>query len=151
MMRIVRYNYNEVFLRHFLLCFWAYMFLTILPSLFQGSLVCYLRFAAGEPVPGCSGDGISREDYCCNRPPNYLLYVGNGLGPNGLGLCEGDCDDDTDCAESLICEQRRGFTEVPGCEGMGRKGSDYCRDPDPSTLGQTRNHAAQVSCIIIIM
>ena len=35
--------------------------------------------------------------------------------------CEGDCDDDDECAGNLICFQRNGFTAVPGCEGSGIK------------------------------
>ena len=46
-----------------------------------------------------------------------------------LGVCEGDCDRDSDCAEGLKCFQRDGYTEVPGCDGLGNSGTDYCFDP----------------------
>ena len=101
--------------------------------------MCYQRKDL-ESVPGCSGEGSSGKDYCCDRPPNYLFYIGNNLGPDAYGLCEGDCDIDADCQGILICEQRREFTEVPGCEGSGRRGGDYCRYPDsqaPSTSPST--------------
>ena len=100
----------------------------------QEPLLCYLRFQA-ESVPGCSGTGVSGDDYCAYRPANYLFYVGDGLDPGSLGLCEGDCDADIDCAVGLICDQRSGVTPVPGCDGTGRQGSDYCRLSN--TLGST--------------
>ena len=101
--------------------------------------MCYERNAL-ESVPGCSGEGISGTDYCCDRPPNYLFYIGNNLGPDAYDLCEGDCDTDEECTDNLICHQRggsTGLTEVPGCEGTGRRGTDYCVYPTtikPSTI-----------------
>ena len=50
----------------------------------------------------------------------------NGYGTGGLGLCEGDCDTDSDCASGLSCFQRSGYTTVPGCTGSGIKNWDYC-------------------------
>ncbi|KAL3916149.1 MAG: hypothetical protein SGILL_005311 [Bacillariaceae sp.] len=50
-----------------------------------------------------------------------------------LGLCEGDCDDDSDCGDGLLCFQRfLPMTAVPGCIGGERDTSlmDFCiRDP----------------------
>ncbi|KAL7460847.1 hypothetical protein ACHAXS_001284 [Conticribra weissflogii] len=46
-----------------------------------------------------------------------------------LGRCEGDCDYHSDCAKGLLCFQRSGVAEVPGCEGFGVSGKDYCYDP----------------------
>ena len=43
-----------------------------------------------------------------------------------LQLCQGDCDDDGDCAGGLKCFQRYGFAPVPGCSGNGIYGYDYC-------------------------
>ena len=45
-----------------------------------------------------------------------------------LGLCEGDCDNDRQCADGLICHQRDKNEEVPGCTGGGSDSSltDYC-------------------------
>jgi len=98
------------------------------PLYFQGSLVCYRRWQY-ETVPGCSGSGVERKDYCADRPANYLFYVGDGNGDGGLKHCEGDCDSDADCEDSLVCFNRRKYTPVPGCDGTGRKGSDYCIFP----------------------
>lgn len=51
----------------------------------------------------------------------------------GYGLCEGDCDSDLDCNNGLVCFQRGGWEEVPGCTGEGSPGFDYCiRSPSPS-------------------
>ena len=51
----------------------------------------------------------------------------------GYGLCEGDCDSDLDCNNGLVCFQRGGWEEVPGCTGEGSPGFDYCiRPPSPS-------------------
>ncbi|KAL3909150.1 MAG: hypothetical protein SGILL_008201 [Bacillariaceae sp.] len=55
-----------------------------------------------------------------------------------LGLCEGDCDDDDDCGDGLVCFQRfLPMTAVPGCAGGKEDTSlmDFCiRDPNaPAT------------------
>lgn len=68
------------------------------------------------------------QDYCADRPDDYLIDIGNGLGTDGYGLCEGDCDADTDCTGDLVCFQRSNYTEVPGCDGTGRWSTDYCID-----------------------
>ena len=52
------------------------------------------------------------------------------------GLCEGDCDEDADCAEGLVCAQRPSgsYESVNGCSGEGgwldRAGSDICVYPE---------------------
>jgi len=40
--------------------------------------------------------------------------------------CQGDCDNDSHCKGDLVCFQRSGFTEVPGCSGLGTESWDYC-------------------------
>jgi hypothetical protein len=47
-----------------------------------------------------------------------------------VGLCEGDCDSDAECAPGLKCMQRTGDEAVPGCSGPGNPGEDYCIDPN---------------------
>lgn len=47
--------------------------------------------------------------------------------------CEGDCDDDKDCKNGLKCFYRKRnnpWEPVPGCQGSGAKGRDYCYDPN---------------------
>eukprot|EP00979_Chaetoceros_neogracilis_P006713 scaffold1372_cov289-Chaetoceros_neogracile.AAC.17 len=39
----------------------------------------------------------------------------SGLSPGLLELCQGDCDDDSDCAEGLECFYRSDGRDVPGC------------------------------------
>lgn len=55
-----------------------------------------------------------------------LVSVGKDRDGDLLGLCEGDCKDDDDCAEGLVCLDRDSEDEVPGCAGEPRKGDDYC-------------------------
>eukprot|EP00957_Ditylum_brightwellii_P082475 6270293-Ditylum_brightwellii.AAC.1 len=47
-----------------------------------------------------------------------------------LGKCQGVCDNDLDCASGLLCMQRSGSEEVPGCIGTPPNRVDYCYDPD---------------------
>lgn len=66
-------------------------------------------------------------------PPPPLVDVGpaQGMGrtPNSLGMCEGNCDTDLDCAGDLFCFQRIGTSPVPGCAAdKGLPGSDYCTE-----------------------
>lgn len=58
-----------------------------------------------------------------------LDYVGNnGEPPEAfpLQVCQGDCDDDDECAEGLVCFERETENDaVPGCFGLPANG-DYC-------------------------
>jgi Bacterial protein of unknown function (DUF839) len=100
-----------------------------------GDLLCYQRSDL-QSVPGCSEDGIKAKDYCYkNSDDATLTYTGDNEKPARsfpLGMCEGDCDSDSDCAGSLRCFQRDGIEHVPGCTGDGISGKDYC-----STSGTT--------------
>jgi hypothetical protein len=72
-----------------------------------------------------------------------LRDIGNNLvdtyGPGYYGLCEGDCDTDTDCAGSLECFQRNDVQSVPGCYGWGDRGTDFCYDPNATTVADPTN------------
>ena len=49
-----------------------------------------------------------------------------------LKICEGDCDNDSDCVGDLICYERDGTnleTHLPGCQGIPEYGWDYCVNP----------------------
>ena len=65
--------------------------------------------------------------------PNYIRYVRECNGHNRCGLCEADCDGDSDCEPGLKCRQRHVFEAVPGCVGEGgahdRYGKDVCYLP----------------------
>jgi len=53
--------------------------------------------------------------------------------------CYGDCDEDSDCVDQLICYHRSGFEPIPGCKGIGRGGNDYCTIPSPSNPSTLTN------------
>ena len=68
--------------------------------------------------------------------------VDKGGAATNLGLCEGDCDGDSDCQGTLRCFQRGSSSEtVPGCTpgGAGDVGDhDYCsssKQPKPVYVG----------------
>ena len=78
-----------------------------------------------NPVPGCTGMGKDGMDYCV--APTLKDFGANAHKTRKpMKLCEGDCDNDLQCAKGLVCFQRNGFTPVPGCNGLGRKNYDYC-------------------------
>jgi hypothetical protein len=98
-----------------------------------------------EAVPGCEGEGKRGTDYCyiVNTPTEaeetitaeagetttVLTKVGDNGEPSNvfpLQVCEGDCDSDNECDKGLKCMQRSGTEAVPGCEGEGERGKDYC-------------------------
>eukprot|EP00980_Cylindrotheca_fusiformis_P013668 scaffold3515_cov126-Cylindrotheca_fusiformis.AAC.17 len=49
-----------------------------------------------------------------------------------LGLCQGDCDRNSDCQTGLVCFQRNKNVAVPGCIGGENDGSrsDFCVVPE---------------------
>jgi hypothetical protein len=65
------------------------------------------------------------------------LQVANIVGNNGgggvfpLGLCQGDCDNDDECQDDLICFQRNGGT-IPGCGDNVNQQADFCIQKNPS-------------------
>jgi hypothetical protein len=50
--------------------------------------------------------------------------------PLPLGMCEGDCDRDSDCADGLYCFYKtKGVAQtIPGCEGNDLESTDFCVD-----------------------
>lgn len=104
----------------------------------EPGLICMQRNNY-EHVPGCDNDtGDSHTDYCYVPPhldPNLpmVTYIGNNGSPADafpLGLCEGDCDRDSECEGDLVCFQRNDLTPIPGCAGVGHSGDDICYNPD---------------------
>jgi len=104
----------------------------------DAGLECFERDGITN-VPGCSGDGLGGYDYCFAPSPTDPLLVFLGATPGViLGLCEGDCDDDSDCDAGLECFQRSTLENVPGCNGDGQSGYDYCIEvPSAPTLFPT--------------
>jgi len=79
-----------------------------------------------DPI-GADGDN---NVLVCDR--THPTLHGDDLNPTQLlGQCEGDCDNDSDCVQPLVCYQREGNELVPGCEGSGISNFDYCTNPDP--------------------
>ena len=93
-------------------------------------LQCFHRNLPFDLVPGCScwEDDNSRNDYCIEIPSDPCLVQTNDF---PLGLCEGECEVNSDCQTGLVCKIRRSEEEeVPGCQ--------FCKQnqtvPDESTL-----------------
>ena len=93
--------------------------------------------------------GVDAEDCSVTvKKPNYLVnYGGHGkLDADGdvvpMQTCEGDCDQDSDCAGNLQCFERDAGGDVPGCgndvpdpslqpSGYNpSRGYDFCYNPD---------------------
>ena len=56
----------------------------------------------------------------------YSYHLSHNEGNNGdiMGVCEGDCDNDSECAGALICFQRSANEVLPGCVGVGVRVKD---------------------------
>ena len=89
-------------------------------------LKCYKR-TAHELVPGWLGYSTKYSDYCYKEEAskNELVVIDEGVhAPGTLGVCEGDCETDAECAAGLRCFQRNNddvteYAPVPGCSGKG--------------------------------
>lgn len=125
-------------------------------------LVCLQRFG-DEPIPGCAGY-VSWVDFCYDpndgTPDPTLIPAArqDSLPTNNpaslvpttmptrvkprlqvtkdkpLGKCEGDCQDDSDCDDNLVCYQRRFDGPAPGCLGEGFKGINFCIEDKVTNL-----------------
>lgn len=101
-------------------------------------LLCNFRDSGSiDTVPGCFGKGSPGKDYC-RRPvdPKELVLVGSNSHPETLFPlqdCQGECNDDVDCALGLVCSQRDVAVNV--CLGLGQAERNYCIRPvDPLQL-----------------
>ncbi len=97
-------------------------------------------------APSVSQAPSDEPSFSPTAKPTRLLInkVGNGGSPSEvfpLGLCQGDCDDDDECAGDLICYQRERNEAVPGCSGgqNERDNTDYCIPPP--TASPSVSHA----------
>lgn len=74
--------------------------------------------------------GKNCMDWAPPSPPsNELVIEGNDGSPAEafpLNKCQGDCDNDSECARGLYCFQRDALESVPGCSGSGESKKDYC-------------------------
>jgi len=65
-----------------------------------------------------------------------------------LGLCQGDCDHDSDCADGLVCFQRDAGDPIPGCDGTPNSRSDFCvTEDDLSTSIKSRASSTLISLL----
>ena len=90
----------------------------------DGLLIARLTFTQAEVVK-------EEED---TQPAEELVIVGDDGEPEDvfpLSVCQGDCDDDDECANDLQCFERDDLEEVAGCIGDGESGRDYCYLPPP--------------------
>ena len=99
--------------------------------LFTCSLISlFLWLVSGEPEePG-------RKRRLQEQPAQQAGCVpgrfDSSRGPDGapnMAQCQGDCDEDSDCATGLKCKQREAGEAVPGCNGFNFPQFDYCYDP----------------------
>ena len=88
-------------------------------------LKCFQR-RGNEKVPGCEGSASRGYDYCIPKERFIKNVSVRGRNNPKLGMCEGDCDRDTDCQDGLKCYQRSGSGSVPGCAGNPKRDWDYC-------------------------
>lgn len=97
----------------------------------EGSLKCFQRHDAKSSDPqlvrGCHGSMKASSDYCY-KPVSKALVNAAKPHPPALGECQGDCDTDSHCAAGLMCFKRKGLEPIPGCQGNGKSGWDYCVD-----------------------
>ena len=102
--------------------------LTLLLNRITLNIISLTRTATKAPTPVPTNTPIEAE-----KTTTALTIVGdNGKPLDGrndvfpLQVCEGDCDSDNECAKGLKCMQRSRKEAVPGCEGEGENGKDYC-------------------------
>jgi hypothetical protein len=70
-----------------------------------------------KPFQAVRGDGSSNSDYC---------FV-------PLEICEGDCRDDYDCENGLVCLQPSSSNADPGCN-ISEDVTDFCLVPEDGQL-----------------
>lgn len=90
-----------------------------------------LEEAEAEAEQLAESENVADATDTSNPVPLALVDHGNPVPSNllPLGLCEGDCDEDADCAVGLICFQRNETVAVPGCAGDLNSRTDYCIRP----------------------
>ena len=123
----------------------------------QDGLVCYHRdvddLDDAEDVPGCSENDnpdIHTTNSVCVTPENLPSHAVSRSAPvrrNLLGLCRGDCDQDSDCNGNLVCQQRNAGQPVRGCSGKDLSTRrDYCVLPTTSSNNNNNNRGGMGRC-----
>ena len=81
---------------------------------------------------GSNESSLSRDQYPISRRTAVLTYYpGVPSASRTFQLCEGDCDEDSNCAVGLACWKRNSVSDPapPGCTGTTVSEYDYCYDP----------------------
>ena len=100
-------------------------------------------FQIGDCPSGFQGTGIGKKGWTdindCLTPLVAVHVNGHTLSANGrMKNCEGDCDNDANCATGLRCYQRNARWKVKGCAGWREDSTtttedisnwDYCFNP----------------------
>jgi hypothetical protein len=88
----------------------------------------YRRITCPHQLPGYSTFRARRQPSAGGAQP-LVSSVKAPTSSTRLGMCEGDCNTDLECAGSLFCFHRDDNEHVPGCAAAGSKrGWDYCTD-----------------------
>lgn len=107
--------------------------------------ICTVEAASLRPLE--DDMALDEQDFALTpgnpKPKRYFEYLGDpGDHLFPLGLCQGDCNNDWDCAFGLNCFNRRGNEVVPGCHGQPIRAVDYCYFPplrELVVMGNGRN------------
>ena len=117
----------------------------------KGDLKCFQR-TGSEKIPGCFGSGTAGSDYCYQVSASFTSastssltssltsssVINNIFGrlrapgcskDRPCGVCQGDCDNNDECAGNLICKLKDGPGDVQGCSGYDPSNTDFCVPP----------------------
>jgi hypothetical protein len=87
--------------------------------------------------------------YSQTCPSSYCKWVDDYCIPKaGMGECQGDCDNDGECASGLVCFQRAKDENVPGCLDPRDKW-DYCIDPVKALTWEVASSKLDLTGLVI--
>jgi hypothetical protein len=96
----------------------------------RNGVTCPSVMTNSHELRSCDGGRFDRlsSESCPPDPRPPLVNLVN-LEEEGTDLdnCQGDCDSDTECKKSFVCQQRNN-EPVRGCSGVPTSGWDYCYD-----------------------
>lgn len=103
------------------------------------SVTVCVNARVGVPAAATSRSERLLQDDTLDLP--ILQTVGNNGGRGfPLGECQGDCDNDEECQDGLMCQQRSSGDPVPGCVGSWLTETDFCVkkvDDESETIAPT--------------
>lgn len=82
----------------------------------------------GKSNSKTKNDGNGGKMTSTDHKKKYLMLIETGASPPSLlKECRGNCKGDDSCAPGLTCFKRDNINqEVPGCQGFGLAGINYC-------------------------